>query len=241
MTTIYRCVKLENHMTIWVGSGRSAPRPWNIWAKVGMTKIIMKMITRTATDDRDRVDHRALDLALQLGGLLDVAGQPLQDDVEDTSGLTDGEHVDEEIVEHLRILLERLREGGAALDFVRNAGRHRAQGLGVALLRQNRQALSDREAGVDHRGELARVDREVLVLDGAADLLDGRGLGLPLLNRRRDDAFGPEPRDGPWPIVGLDLADDDSPPGSATIRQDRHGPLLTRASAWQRATRRMPG
>jgi hypothetical protein len=44
------------------------------------------------------------------------------------------------------------------------------------------------------------------------------------LNRRGGDAFGPEPRDGPWPIVGLDLADDDSPSGSATICEDGHGP-----------------
>src|SRR3989441_5302873 len=191
-------------------------------------------------DDRHRVDHRALDLALQLGGLLDVAGQPLQDDVEDTAGLADREHVDEEIVEHPRVLLERLREGGAALDFGRDALRDVAQGLGVALLRQNREALSDRQAGVDHRGELAWIDREGLGLDGAADFVDGRGLALARLNRRRDDAFRPELCDGPGPIVGLDLAGDDSRARPATIREDGHGPLLTRANAWRRATRRMP-
>src|SRR5256886_15648965 len=65
-------------------------------------------------------------------------------------------------------------EGGAALDFGRDALRDVAQGLGVALLRQNREALSDRQTGVDHRGELACIDREGLVPDGAADFLDGR-------------------------------------------------------------------
>ena len=49
MRMMYRCVKSESHMTIIVGSGRSAPSPWNIFANVGMTKIIMKMITRHAT------------------------------------------------------------------------------------------------------------------------------------------------------------------------------------------------
>jgi hypothetical protein len=49
MMSTYFCVNSEMYMTIFVGSGRSAPRPWNILAKVGMTKIIMNTMTSTAT------------------------------------------------------------------------------------------------------------------------------------------------------------------------------------------------
>src|SRR5438876_750570 len=68
----------------------------------------------------------------------------------------------------LRLVTSRIArevEGGATLDLARDAARHQAQGFGVALLGQDLQALGDRETGVDHRGELARVDCEVLVLD----------------------------------------------------------------------------
>ena len=41
--------KSEIHMTIFVGNGSSAPSPSNIFAKVGMTKIIMNTMTRNAT------------------------------------------------------------------------------------------------------------------------------------------------------------------------------------------------
>jgi len=49
MTRMYRCVNSEMNMTIFVGSGRSAPSPWNILANVGMTKIIMNTMTSIAT------------------------------------------------------------------------------------------------------------------------------------------------------------------------------------------------
>ena len=49
MNRMYFCVNSDAHMMILVGRGRSAPRPWNIFANVGMTKIIMKTMTSTAT------------------------------------------------------------------------------------------------------------------------------------------------------------------------------------------------
>jgi hypothetical protein len=49
MKMMYDCTKSDSHMTMRVGNGSSAPRPLNIFAKVGMTKIIMKMMTRNAT------------------------------------------------------------------------------------------------------------------------------------------------------------------------------------------------
>ena len=44
-------------------------------------------------DDRDRVDHRRLDLPLQLDGLFDVGRQPLENRVENAARLAGGNHV----------------------------------------------------------------------------------------------------------------------------------------------------
>src|SRR5438445_648343 len=123
-------------------------------------------------DDGDGVDHGPLHLALELGRLLDVAGQTLQDDVEHTARLADLQHVREEIVEDLRILPERLGQGRAALDLARDLAGDVAKILRIALLREDREALRDRETGVHHRGALAGIQCQVLVLDLAADLLD---------------------------------------------------------------------
>ena len=49
MKMMYLRVMSDIHMTIFVGSGRSAPMFRNMFAKVGSTKIIMKMMTRQAT------------------------------------------------------------------------------------------------------------------------------------------------------------------------------------------------
>ena len=54
-------------MTMRVGIGSWAPRPANSWANVGMTfQRIAPTTIGGDDDDRDRVDHRGLDLALQL-------------------------------------------------------------------------------------------------------------------------------------------------------------------------------
>src|SRR5262249_58214280 len=100
----------------------------------------------------------------------------------------DLQHVGEQVVEDLGVLPERLGEGRAALDLAGDLAGDVAQNLRVALLGEDGETLRDRETGVHHRGELPRVDRQVLVLDLAADLLDAGGLGKTFLNGRRDDA-----------------------------------------------------
>src|SRR6185295_1625459 len=103
----------------------------------------------------------------------------------------------------------------AALDVAGDARGDFAQGLRFALLGEDAQALRDRQAGVDHRRELPRVDGEVLVLDLAAELRAaeearaGR-LGLLLLDRGRDDALAAKERDGAETVLRLDLARDRS-------------------------------
>ncbi len=54
-------------------------------------------------DDRGRVDHGRLDLSLEGGRLLDVGGEALEDDVEDTARLSDLDQVGEEVVERARM------------------------------------------------------------------------------------------------------------------------------------------
>jgi hypothetical protein len=179
-------------------------------------------------DDGHRIDHRALDLALELGRLLDVARQPLQTDVEHAARLADGEHVHEQVVEGLGILAVRLGQRPAALHVVGDAPRHVAEHLGLALLGENLQTLRDGQTSVHHRRELPGVDRQVLGLDRAADLDRGAGgggrLGLPLLDRRRHHTSGAQGRHGGRPAVGLDLASDGRGPRASLVREERHSP-----------------
>ena len=184
---------------------------------------------------RDGINHRRLDLRLQLDRLLDVLREALQDDVEDTAGFADGEHVDEEIVEGSRILAIGLRQRGTALDIGRDAGGHVAEHLRLALLGQDLQRLRDRQAGVHHGGELTGVDGEVLVLDLAAEPFrrgGGARLHLLFLDRRGDDAPGAQRHHGGRSGVGLDLAAHGAGARPTPVREDRH-----RASPYPRVTR----
>ncbi len=119
---------------------------------------------RDQQDDR-RVHHRALDLATQLLGLLFVDGEAVEDRVENTADLTCGAQLHVELVEHLRMILQRVRERRARL----NATLHREDALlhrrAVGLGCENVQALHERKAGVDHRRELAGEDEQVSLSD----------------------------------------------------------------------------
>src|SRR5262249_59316876 len=79
-----------------------------------------------------------------------------------------------------------------------------------------------RKTGIDHRRELARVDRQVLVLDLATDLLDPDGPCRPLLHRGGDDAPRPQRRDGGGSVVRFDLAGNDGSAGSSAKRVRGH-------------------
>ena len=66
--------------------------------------------------DDHRIDHRGNDLVFQLLGLFLVFGETVEDDFEHTAEFAGLDHVDVELVEDLRVLGERLGEGGTALD-----------------------------------------------------------------------------------------------------------------------------
>src|ERR1044071_6012306 len=104
-------------------------------------------------DDRDGIDHRALDLALELDRLLDVRGQALQDGVEDTARLAGRDHVDEEVVEGLGVLPHGVGEGSAAFHVHARLLQDLREGLVLLLAAQDLEALDQGETGVDHDRE----------------------------------------------------------------------------------------
>ncbi len=126
-------------------------------------------------EDRDdqRVGHRRLHLAAQLDLLLDRVGQAQQHAVERTADLTGAHHRDVEAVERLRVLRHRLRERRALLDVHPDLVDDLGERLALGLLGEDVERAQQREAGVDHRRELAREDRDVLQLDAV-----GRSPGI---------------------------------------------------------------
>src|ERR1051326_5038589 len=115
-------------------------------------------------DDRRRIDHRALDFAFQLGGFFDEYRDTGENRVQHTARLPGRHHVYVKVVEHLRVLLERLGERTAAFDVLFDGPDDVAEKLVLGLLAQDVEALYDRQAGVDHGGELPRKDHDVLGL-----------------------------------------------------------------------------
>ena len=94
------------------------------------------------------------------------------------------------------MLAERLREGGSLLHGAGDIAGDSAQVPGLALLGEDVEALDERQAGVDHGGELTEEDRHLLVLDLAPD--PDRGLAASLL---------------------ADLGDEDRPPSQLAHRR----------------------
>ena len=143
-------------------------------------------------DDGHRVDQRRLDGRAQLDRLFHVDRQALQDEVENTAGLARLDHVGRQIVEDDRILAHGIGQRGATFDRGPDT-EQRFLKAGVLLVgAQNFQTLHQRQAGVDHDGELAEEHRHVLDLD-LATAKSGQGEFLALLpDAAWRDAFLPE-------------------------------------------------
>ena len=153
------------------GSSSLPPKSANMFSKAGMTiGRAARSITPIAMhEDRDRIDQRAAHLALQLHALLDVDGEAVQDRVEDAAHLAGVDQVHEQLVEDLRVALERIAEGRAVLDRVLDVLEDRVERLVVALAREDVEALHQRQAGVDHGRELADEDDQLLGRDRRAE------------------------------------------------------------------------
>ena len=170
-------------MTTRVGSGRSAPRPGE-QRREGRDDLPQDDADDAAgdDDDGDRIDHRRLDLALQLDRLLDVGREPLENRVEDTARLARRDHVGEQRIEGLRMLPHRVGERRARLDVGARLQDHRGEILVrlPALPRMSRHCTSGRPASIiteNWRVKTARFFADDLLAD-LADLL--LGCGRPL-------------------------------------------------------------
>ena len=118
-------------------------------------------------DDRDhqhrgRIEQRLLDLLLQRLGLF-LVGRDLVEQRLERAGLLAGlDQVHEQVVEVQRVLAERLVQRGAAFDVgldVEDQLLHRRLVVAVA---DDLERLHQRNAGRQHRGELAAEYRDVL-------------------------------------------------------------------------------
>jgi hypothetical protein len=165
---------------------------------------------RRDDDDRRRVDERRDDIAPELDDLLDVGRKALEDEVEDAARLARLDHVDEELVEDLRVAGHRRGERRALLHVLPRLRQHHREVLVVLLLREDFEALDERQARVDHHRELAREDGEVFGLDllaPAAELRDG-DLAPLLLDGGEHDLLAPQELAQHVAAVGHPLADD---------------------------------
>jgi len=93
------------------------------------------------------------------------------------------DHVDVQVAERLGVLAQRVGERLPAFDVVYDLPRRVGQNLVLGLLGQDVEGLHQRQARVDHGGELAGEHDDVARLDAAAELeaeleLLGRGADL---------------------------------------------------------------
>jgi hypothetical protein len=188
-------VKLDRLMTNCVGAGSSWPKLEQLGEHRDDPDQQHGGDAGGDGDDGRRVDHGALDLRLQLHGLFHVDREALKDGVEDTADLAGGDHVDEQVVEDLVVLAQRLGEGRAGFDVVLQLADDAAEFLVLGLARQDVEALDDRQTGVDHRAELTGEDDDVarlhlLAQAGEGDLAVEALAALADLRGNRLDALG---------------------------------------------------
>jgi len=147
--------------------------------------------------NEDRVRHRRLDLLAKLKVLLKEHRQPFERVVEHTTNLARAHQTHGQFAEDPRVLRHRLRERRTTLDLGLNVADDLLEAHVRRLLLQNVETADQRDTGVDHRGELATEDREILqpdaLAEAEAELLLRRLLrqrrGLLLLDTRREEAL----------------------------------------------------
>src|SRR5271156_5363085 len=135
--------------------------------------------------DRDRIDHRGLHGAFELDVFFDVAGEALQNGVENTARLSGFHHVVVERVEDLLKLFHGGGKSGATFDRAAHAVQNLLKGLVVLLAGENLQALHQRQTGVNHHRELAGEDAQFLGVHAAA--AEGRNIEFLALLRELAD------------------------------------------------------
>ena len=139
---------------------------------------------RRERQHHDRVHHRALHAALDLRLLLDLVGDTVEHDVQDSGRLAGLDHGDEEPGEDARVSRHRLGEQEPPSTSARSSPITDGELLVLGLLLEDDEGRDDVEPGLDHRRELAREDLQRLRLD----LLDGDAWALPPAPRSSSSA-----------------------------------------------------
>src|SRR5580692_9207298 len=134
--------------------------------------------------DGGRVDHGGLHGALELDVLFDVAGEALENRVQNTARLAGFDHVVVEGVEDLLELFHGGGQSGAAFDRSAHAIENLLEGDVLLLSSENLQALDEGQSGVNHHRELAREDGQLLGVHPAAE---GRNIEFLALLRELAD------------------------------------------------------
>ena len=151
-----------------VGSGKSTPRPLKSVMKIGHD--LPQQENDDAAGDAhngDRINQGGLHGALQLDVLFDVAGEALENGVENTARFAGFDHVVVESVEDLVVLLHGGGKRGAAFDRGAHATENLLEGFVLLLVGENLQALHQRKTGVNHHRELAGEDGQFLGVHAA--------------------------------------------------------------------------
>src|SRR4051812_42294953 len=114
------------------------------------------------TNDRYRVDQRRFHRRLQLHGFFNILREALQDGVENTASLTSFDHVGGEVVKDLGEPTHGVRQRRAAFYRDAHAGESALEGHILLVGRKDLEALHQGQAGIDHDGELAEEDCDLL-------------------------------------------------------------------------------
>ncbi len=186
-------------ITISVGAGRSAPKLENTCLERRDDPHHDDPDDDDGDgDDRDRVEQRRLDLGLDGEHLFLVGREAIEDRVEHAGGLAGGHQVAVERVEILGMLAKRLRHRRTGLDLVLDVHHETRKARIAVAARDDLERLQQRHAGLQHRRQLAREERDVLLADTLAaaerlalDLDDAHALAPQVGG---DDGFGGGPR-----------------------------------------------
>src|ERR1700691_2497367 len=119
--------------------------------------------------DGGRINHGGLHGALELDVLFNVAGEALENGVQNTARLAGFDHVVVQRVEDLLVLLHGSGKSGAAFDRAAHAIENLLEGDVLLLSSENLQALHQGQTGVNHDGELAGEDGQLLRVHAAAE------------------------------------------------------------------------
>ncbi len=159
-------------------------------------------------DHGRRVDHGGDHVAAQFDDLLDEGREALENDVENTARLARLDHVDEELIENLRVARHGDGQGRSFLHVLAGLRQDLLEKFVLLLARQNVETLHERQPGVDHHGELARKDRQLFRLHFAAPAELRHGDLAPLLlDRGEHDLFAAQQLLQHVAAVGDALAD----------------------------------